>query len=118
MILLAGAAALIAGCADSTASRADAPPYVAPAWEAVFLPAETAAASDAALASGSDFEAWETRNDHRLSVRTDRSTLASDDWPDTSRPTLERARYIYLQRQPESILYLRRVRDRGRGSHD
>jgi hypothetical protein len=45
------------------------------------------------------------RRDAALSYRPVRATLALDDWPQASRPDLDRARRLSLPRNPDSVLY-------------
>lgn len=94
---------LIAGCARS--ERVGTGEYVAPRSEALFLPPELAANASR------ESNEWESRNTHRLSIRTPEPMLASNQWPQPDRPSLERARYYTIQRQPESILYFRSGRE-------
>lgn len=71
---------------------------------AVFLPDSTQQSldgyPDASLA-------WEGRRDASIQPRVDQPVLATAEWPEAPRDTLDSYRYIYLQRQPHNVLYFR-----------
>lgn len=99
--------ALVAGCAsDQAASTVSAPvPAGTDRWEAVVLPEATAAVFAEGEVEGAW---WGWRRDEALAVRVDGPALATSEWPEPERPTLDRPRYLSLPTRPETILHLRR----------
>lgn len=93
----------LTGCASEKASRVTEAPAHAPArWQAVMLPEETAAeTSDIVWAW------WDERRDGEVGVRYQEPLLASNQWPEPERASLERPRYISLPNRPDTLLYFR-----------
>jgi hypothetical protein len=54
-----------------------------------------------------------SRNDARMSARPARARLATNQWPENPRPSLSRARRLYLETRPEQVLYFESTRDEG-----
>lgn len=69
-------------------------------WEAVFLPASTYAASEL---SGPGWEG--ARRDDALGVRGPAVVLASTQWPEPARASLERPRRIRLENDARDLLF-------------
>jgi hypothetical protein len=88
------------GCAtdESATAPAQRPSYDG-RWEAVTLPDRTAA--ELGDASGAW---WEYRRDSVAGVREDGPILAVNQWPEPERPSLNNPRYIYVPKQPETML--------------
>lgn len=101
--VVAVGAAMAGGCASEQAvTSVEAP---APArWEAVWLPAETAAGVGEC---GDNWAWWETRRDSALAVRSPGPLLATDQWPEPARPSMDEVRYISVPSRPETIMYFR-----------
>jgi hypothetical protein len=78
---------------------------VAPArWEAVVLPESTV------RELGGPHEGyawWDDRRDGEMSYRNNQPLLASGQWPEPARPSLDRPRYLVLPKKPETLLYFR-----------
>jgi len=119
------AIAVIQGCAGGPPAGTQAPTaspeiqaqralYTPPTWEAVFLPPAT---RDTAAQAGllRNEQAWDQRNDGVLTARAaPEPVLASNEWPDAPRPTLDRRSYLTL-RQNDTYVFFRYERERDRG---
>jgi hypothetical protein len=110
-----GAAALaiatvLAGCASGT--RQAAAPHRADTWEAVFLPPDTAGAL-APMAS-EDLPGFD-RNDSILTARVAEPLMASSQWPEARRDSIERTRTITISSSTNSFLFF--VPERRDGRH-
>lgn len=76
-------------------------------WEAVVMPEATA---DEFAAMGRDemgWAWWEERRDSAMAARVDGPMLATDEWPDATRPSLDRMRYLSLPTRSETMIYFR-----------
>ncbi|MGE3106747.1 MAG: hypothetical protein AB7G11_14825 [Phycisphaerales bacterium] len=104
-IVLAGAV-MLAGCSQQGGDERGAGPVPQVRWEAVFVPEFDSGSGGADSASAW----WESRRDTLIAAREASVPEASTDWPQASRPTLERARTLFLQTRPESVLYFRHPR--------
>jgi hypothetical protein len=103
-----GGALLVAGCASEPAVVQQQAPARAPArWEAVLLPEATAQDLGDYVPGTGGGAWWDERRDAAMSYRTDEPLLASGQWPEPSRPSLDRPRYIELPKRPETLLYFR-----------
>lgn len=100
--------ALLGGCASEPAVVQQPAPARAPArWEAVMLPEATAQDLGDYVPGSSGGAWWDERRDAAMSYRSDGPLLASGEWPEPSRPSLDRPRYIELPKRPETLLYFR-----------
>lgn len=101
---ISAAAAALAGCASSNVGRAG-PPPAPPAgarWETVFLTPEPALALsqyDETTLPGYD------RLDPYVNFAPPQAQVATSQWPQPDRPTLERGRYITLPHHANTIIF-------------
>lgn len=109
--LIGAVVIMLAGCASSVSQQAK-NERAGGTWEAVFLPESTQEALDA---NPDAAQAWEGRRDGTIQLRIDQPVLASAEWPEAPRDSLNRYRYINLGRQPENVLYFRPERENRRG---
>ena len=94
---------MLAGCASQPAAVQAPPPVKAPArWETVMMPAGTTEALGDAEGAW-----WDERRDAAMSYRSDDPLLASGQWPEPIRPTLDRPRYVVLPKRADTLLYFR-----------
>ena len=97
------ASAALSGCSSGSVAARPREPIVGDQggqWEAVFLPASTAAAVEVAGPGGEG-----ARRDAALSVRGPEVLLASSQWPGPARATLERPRRVRLERDARDLLF-------------
>ncbi|MBC7772822.1 MAG: hypothetical protein H7210_10035 [Pyrinomonadaceae bacterium] len=115
-VMIATVAIILAGCAGNESQRAynernTRVPLPGGASEAVFLPESTQLVLDEYPELA---EAWEGRRDSAIQPRLDQPVLATAEWPEAPRASLDRYRYISIPRQPENILYFRLPREHRR----
>lgn len=116
IVVLTGAMALgllggLGGCASSVPRRVEAVrvPMGGASWDLVMA---SPAVQDEQLAGG-----WEQdRNNDRLAIASNNASLASDEWPEDARPSLDNARRLYLPQNPNTILYYSNDRGQWRRS--
>lgn len=111
--------ALTGGCTREVAMRDVGPELMQPADRArtsdaaVFGSPDMLAAADLRGVSSDDV-ALLSRRDATLVARAPVTTFEQDAWRSPTRPTLDRTRRVFIQQQPENVIFFRdeRVRDR------
>lgn len=117
-VCLAAAGAAVSGCASGVPVRSAGVGDGGAggggggaAWEAVFLPAGTAAAQ---VGSEPASRAEYSRLDGALSLREDGVLLATAQWPEPARPSVERVRRVFQERDARTALFFLPRRERAR----
>lgn len=117
-LCLLALAALLAGCATAVPQRprgARAGNQGA-AWETVLHSPRVASAL-----AGKDPSIYPeySRRDDALALRTYDPANAVEPWPPRDRPSLDRARRLFIRSRPDELIYFRSDRDfRGRDYYD